>query len=115
MKQSIYTAMAMPLLALSFHAEANNLLALGAIKYYSEECAKQSGTSYISNDQGNTWQPLDYQETAYALKHAKTLALLNASMSGQSVSEAQLDQYLTEQAKPQATALEEAGTLHCEH
>ncbi|MDP3978796.1 MAG: hypothetical protein Q8P85_12510 [Pseudomonas sp.] len=115
MKKALYTAIAMPLVALSLHAEANNLMVLGAMKYYAEECAKQGGTSYISNDQGSTWQPLDYQETAYALKHAKTVALLDAAMSGQSVSEAELDQYLTEQAKPQATMLEESRTLHCEH
>ncbi|MDA7089067.1 hypothetical protein PH586_22050 [Pseudomonas sp. SA3-5] len=114
MKKTLYVSMTMPLLALSLHAEAN-LITLEAMKFYAEECANQGGTSYVSNDQGTTWQPLDYQETAYALKHAKSVALMDATMSGQRASAAELDQYLAEHAKSQATKLEEARTLHCEH
>ena len=53
MKKALYAAMTMPLLVLSLHAEAN-LITLEAMKYYAEECAKQGGTSYVSNDQGTT-------------------------------------------------------------
>lgn len=95
-------------------ANANDLITLEAIKYYANMCYQAGGVSYISNNNGISWSALDAQEATQAAKHAKSMALINASMSGQKLSDAQLSEYLNTNVQPKAQALENSKTLHCE-
>lgn len=114
MKKALYFTAAVSFATVSIQAQANDLITLEAIKVYAAECYNQGGISYISRNNGASWSVLNAEEASRAAKHSKGLAIINARMNGEKVSEEQLTQYLDTQAHPKAIELEKSKTLHCE-
>lgn len=112
-KTVVKTAIMISLATLSIQSNASNLLSLSGMQFFAKQCEQKRGTSYVTNNQGRTWGAFSYQDISHTLNQAKTTARLNASMSGQKVSAAELDKYLGDNQKNEARKMESLGTLQC--
>lgn len=110
----LVAAVTTSLLSISVQSHASSLVSLSGMQYFAKNCEKRGGTSYVSNDQGRSMQPYSYRDIASTLKHSKTTALLEASMSGQRATEADLDKYLAKNEQTEANKMESIGTLRCQ-
>lgn len=102
--------------ALSFCriSTASEVIGFEAMKAYAISCYQTGGISYISENSGMSWQPLDAEEVTRAANHGIGLALINAKMNGERITETELREYISSKVPEMVKAMEHAKILHCE-
>ena len=85
----------------STQASANEVQAIDAIAYYSQQCNNKGGTAYFSNNQGRSWQIIQTQVYLQLRKQSFDMVSLNAMLNG--VDSKQLEDYI---ASNRATVLQ---------
>ena len=93
---------------------SDDVVVMSAIKYYAEKCYAQQGTSYISNDQGYSWEPVNYEEVSFAAKYGKGMIVINSMGSKQRITDAQVDEYIKGKLASTIQLMEENSVLTCQ-
>lgn len=93
---------------------SDDVVIMSAIKYYAEQCYAQQGTSYISNDQGDSWEPVNYEEVSFAAKYGKSMIVINSMSSKQRITDAQVDEHINNKLASTIQAMEDNRALTCQ-
>lgn len=93
-------------------ASANDVQAIDAIAYYSQQCNKKGGTAYFSNNQGRSWQAIQTQTYLALRKQAFDMTSLNAMLNG--VNDKQLEAYIASNRTPIIQNMQQQRMLKCQ-
>ena len=106
------TLMCAAIIGYSTQASANEVQAIDAIAYYSQQCNKKGGIAYFSNSQGRSWQVIQTQAYLQLRKQSFDMVSLNAMLNG--VDSKQLEDYIASNRATVIQNMKQQRMLKCQ-
>ena len=106
------TLLCLAIIGYTTQESANEVQAIDAIAYYSQQCNNKGGTAYFSNNQGRSWQVIQTQAYLLLRKQSFDMVSLNAMLNG--VDSKQLEDYIANNRATVIQNMKQQRMLKCQ-